>query len=124
MKNLLLLFLFALSGTALSQNLEQLLFELPDASFKEIKSPDGFEAAYELSIKQPLDHKDPSKGHFHQKVFLSHRGFESPTTLITEGYQRPWNRIYELTELLVSNQVQVEHRYYGTSLQIPWTILI
>lgn len=116
MKNLLLLFLITFSASALAQNLEQLLFELPDVSFKAIKTPDGFEAAYELSVKQPLDHKDPSKGHFHQRVFLSHLGFDAPTTLVTEGYQRPRNRIYELTELLSSNQVQVEHRYYGTSL--------
>ncbi|MFT5279200.1 MAG: hypothetical protein ACI9P8_000834, partial [Bacteroidia bacterium] len=92
------------------------LFELPDVSFEEIKTPDDFESAFELKIKQPIDHQDPSKGYFHQKAFLSHRGFDKTNVMVTEGYQRTKNRVYELTELLDANQIQVEHRYYGKSL--------
>ena len=89
---------------------------MPDVQFKKIKTPDGFGAAYELKIKQPIDHKAPEKGHFHQRVFLTHKGFDSPTIICTEGYQRPRNRMYELTEMIGANQLDVEHRYFGESI--------
>jgi len=100
---------------AQTNELETLLFELPDVSFKKIETAENFTATYELQIKQPVDHENPSKGYFHQRVFLSHQGFDQPTVLITEGYDRPRNRINELTKLLNGNQLQVEHRYFGTS---------
>jgi hypothetical protein len=66
-------------------------------------------------VKQPLDHGDLSKGYFYQKVYLSHKAYDVPTILITEGYENPANRIYELTDLVKGNQVKVEHRYFGDS---------
>ena len=91
-------------SNAQSNSLETLLFELPDVVFKKIETADNFETTYELRVKQPIDHSDVSKGYFHQRVFLSHRGFDQPTIMITEGYDRPRNRIDELTELLNGNQ--------------------
>ena len=108
----LLIHLFVTGQT----NLETQLFELEDISFKKIEAPEGFEAAYELSIKQPLDHDHPEKGYFHQKAFLSHRGFNNPTVQITEGYNRDRNRVYELSNLLDANQIDIEHRFYGESI--------
>ncbi|MFM2392898.1 MAG: hypothetical protein RLZZ546_880 [Bacteroidota bacterium] len=96
--------------------LERKLFELNDVIFEKIETPKGFQSAYKLYVKQPLDHADYSKGFFYQKVYLSHRNIESPTVMITEGYERPTNRVYELTEMLNANQVQIEHRYYGESM--------
>lgn len=101
---------------AQSNKLESLLFELPDVSFKKLETPKGYEAAYELMVRQPLDHKNPEGKSFHQKVYLAHRSFEAPTVMITEGYDRPAHRIYELTDLMAGNQVQVEHRYFGKSM--------
>ena len=97
-------------------SLETQLFNLPDVTFKKIETPDGFTAAYELKIRQPLDHKNPAKGYFYQRAFLTHKGFDRPTVICTEGYQRPKNRMYELTEILGANQLDVEHRYFGESL--------
>ncbi len=119
-----LYFLFALFSisiglSAQSVPLETQLFDLPDVSFKKIETPTGFSAAYELRIRQPLDHKDPAKGHFYQKVFLTHKGFDRPVVICTEGYQRPRNRIYELSEILEANQLDVEHRFFGESLPEP-----
>ena len=99
-----------------AQSIENQLFELPDLIFKEIKKADGFEAVYELRVKQPVDHHDPSKGHFYQRAFLSHKGFDRPTVLVTEGYTNTRNRIYELTELIGANQISVEHRFFGESM--------
>ena len=103
-------------SSAQTHSLETLLFELPDVVFKKIETAKNFEATYELRVKQPLDHSDTSKGYFQQRVFLSHRGFDQPTIMITEGYDRPKNRINELTELLKGNQLLIEHRFFGKSV--------
>lgn len=96
--------------------LETALFQLPDVIFKPMETPPGYTAAYELHIKQPLDHEHPEKGHFYQRAYLSHRGFDRPTVICTEGYDRPRNRNYELTDLIEGNQIDVEHRFFGTSV--------
>lgn len=120
-RSFLLLWTVLASFTLLNSQsaLELRLYELPDVIFKPIETPEGFETAYELQVKQPLDHKHPEKGHFYQRVYLSHAGFDQPNVLITEGYHRPSNRIYELTDLLDANQIEVEHRYFGTSVPQP-----
>lgn len=105
-----------MSASAQERTLEQALFELPDVVFKAIETPKGYEAAYELHIKQPIDHNAPDKGFFYQRAFLSHRGFDRPTVMCTEGYSRSSNRVYELTNLIEGNQIDVEHRYYGSSV--------
>ncbi len=109
------LIFFSFSAFAQIPDFEKKLFNLPDVIFKKIDTPNGFESAYQLSIKQPLDHNDITKGYFYQKVYLSHRASNAPTVLITEGYENPSNRIYELTDMLNANQVKVEHRYFGDS---------
>lgn len=120
MRILTLLFLSIFTTTLLAQSdLERALFDLPKVSFKKIETPDDYLAAYELMIKQPVDHTDPDKGHFYQQVYLSHKGFDRPTVLITEGYQAPGNRIYELSELLEANQLRVEHRFFEESTPDP-----
>lgn len=103
-------------GMAQFSAIEQGLYELPDVLFKTIEAPEGFEAAYELHIKQPVDHEHPEKGYFYQRAYLSHRSFDAPMVMATEGYMRPSNRMYELTRYLEANQVDVEHRYFGTSM--------
>ncbi|MBT8233472.1 MAG: hypothetical protein HKO66_09035 [Saprospiraceae bacterium] len=116
MKYIALFLFFGLSNYTYAQDaLEMKLFELPDVIFKKIDTPDGFESAYELKIKQPIDHNSPDKGHFYQRVFLSHRGYDNPTAIITNGYDRPSNNITEVATLLEANQINVEHRYFKES---------
>ena len=112
----LLLFLAPTWLLAQPGALEVKLFNLPDVIFKQIESPEGFEAAYELQIRQPIDHEAPSKGYFYQRAYLSHRSFDAPMVIATEGYHRPSNRLYELTNYLDANQLDVEHRYFGASV--------
>ena len=113
MKYLLPIILLSFSISAFGQtDLEMALFELPDVIFTKIETPDGFEAAYELKIKQEIDHTDPSKGHFYQRVFLSHKGYDNPTAMITNGYGKSRNNITELARLIDANQINVEHRYF------------
>jgi len=109
---------FVLIGLLLSfhtysqSELENLLFELPNVIFKKIATPDGYESAYELKIRQPIDHKDKSKGHFYQRAFLSHKAMDAPTAMITNGYGRPTNRVTEVARLIEANQINIEHRYF------------
>lgn len=108
---------FSLNTNA--QDIEKLLFELPDVIFEKVDSRYDTAIVYELKVKQPIDHKDLSKGSFYQKVFLTHMGFDRPNVIVTEGYSCIRNRNYELTTLLRANQVQVEHRFFGESIPSP-----
>lgn len=115
---ILLSFLLPLLGQAQS-DLEKALFDLPGVSFEKISDQKGFGAVYELQIKQPIDHKDPSIGYFYQRAYLSHRDLSQPTVMVSEGYQRDQNRIYELTNLIEGNQIDIEHRFFGNSIPDP-----
>lgn len=115
------LFVFLIFGifyntNAQSQNLEELLFELPDVIFYEIDSTEDYGPTYQIKVKQPLDHFDKTTGYFYQKVYLTHKGFDRPIVMNTAGYGRNNNSLYELTELLKANQINVEHRYFGESV--------
>ena len=113
-----LLFLVAGMNFAVAQEtiFEDHLFQLPDVIFTEIETAKDYEASYELKIKQPLDHDDPSKGYFYQRAFLSHKGYDRPTVIITQGYTRTGNYIGELADFLGANQIDVEHRFFGESM--------
>lgn len=116
MRKLILITLITCSLNAKSQSIKEALFNLPDVQFKKISTPEGYQAAYELKVKQALDHNDPSKGYFYQRVFLSHAGFEQPTVMVTNGYSKKRNGITEPAKLLNANQLNIEHRYFGKSM--------
>lgn len=82
-----------------------------------------FEERYVVMFDQPLDHKNPSKGHFEQRFVVAHAGFDRPTVIVTEGYggARALNPPYreELSSRLGANQIFVEHRYFGESTPSP-----
>lgn len=119
LRNILLpILFFLLTGSiAFSQNddLDIKLFDLPDVVFEKLGHNDSL-TAYLLRIKQPLDHRDSTKGYFYQRAYLTHLDYSRPTVMVTEGYNRDSNVIYELTELLHANQIIVEHRFFGESM--------
>lgn len=108
--------LIFISSLLSAQNISEQLFNLPNVIFEKVLTPVGYEAAYELKIRQPLDHNDPSKGYFYQRAFLSHAGFTEPTVMVTNGYANARNRISEPATLLGANQISIEHRYFGESM--------
>ncbi len=113
--NIIFCLLFTTSIFAQSK-LEIKLFELPDVIFTKIETPEGYESAYKLMIKQPLDHTNESAGYFYQKVYYSHKGYSNPTAIITNGYNKNNNNITEVATLTSANQLNVEHRYFGESI--------
>lgn len=102
-------------GPVWGQTVEDLLFDMPGVRFEQMVPLEGSESAWALRVQQPVDHNAPDSAHFYQRVFLTHRSFDAPTVLVTEGYERGRNYPYELAELLEANQIIVEHRYFGES---------
>ncbi len=111
----LLFLILSLYSHAQEKHIELSLSEIPDITYEKIKEENGY-VKFVLHVKQPIDHSDTSKGFFRQKVYLSHKGFEKPTVIVTAGYDVNKCTQSELTELLESNQILVEHRYFGASM--------
>jgi hypothetical protein len=116
---LLVALFVALTITAPAQ--DQALFErlraLPDvAEITLMKTDSMFKAGYELRIRQPLDHDSPAGKTFLQSVYVAHVSPTAPVLFETEGYSvRGGGRPRELARLLKSNQIVVEHRFFGKS---------
>lgn len=118
----------AASGQQLKDILESLSKEY-SFTFSQMKVDTFFSEKYELNFLQPLDHDNPDGKTFHQKVYLSHKGYDQPVVLITEGYSAfygsmPWH-VNEVAGLIGANQVCVEHRFFGESVpdSVDWQYL-
>lgn len=95
------------------------------SSYEKIESDSLFSKSWLVWVKQPLDHHNPEKGFFEQRVWLSHKSFDAPMVMITEGYMAPANYTSELARLTNANQLVVEHRFFGRSVpdSIEWQYL-
>ncbi len=104
--------------------LEHALFNLRNVSFKKISGIGAQYLKYELLIKQPLDHSHPEIGFFNQRVLLTHKNFDGPTVMETQGYSLYTER-NEIEKVFLANNINIEHRFYGKSLpdSIQWNYL-
>lgn len=116
------LFFLSLGAFAQSVFLNKLQ-EMPDVSATKVLESTQFKEKYVTYFTQPLDHKEPSKGNFKQRVIVAHVGFDRPTVIVTEGYGAAYalNPKYreELSKLLDANMIFVEHRYFLESTPQP-----
>ncbi|MFA5713406.1 MAG: S28 family serine protease [Bacteroidales bacterium] len=84
---------------------------------------------YQLTVEQPVDWNNPNGKKFNQRIFLMNVAFDRPTTLVTEGYGAAYvknpNYKEELSTLLNSNLVVVEHRFFleSTPDEREWKFL-
>ena len=117
---LLLAPLMAVADKALEQKLAALSNVV---EVKEVPDEAGFDSRYILKVKQPLDHKNPNKGSFTQRVIVMHRGLDRPTLVITEGYGAGYaagpRYNNELSTYFNTNIVFVEHRFFQESKPEP-----
>ncbi|HAN78677.1 MAG TPA: aminopeptidase, partial [Bacteroidales bacterium] len=118
---LLLLFLatlFAISCTPTISETEQLkkLFEKSNFVIEPFTADSVFSANFEVQFKQEIVPGMPDSGYFTQRIYVSHKGFDKPTVIITEGYTANNYYYSELAKLLDANQIIVEHRYFGESV--------
>jgi hypothetical protein len=73
-----------------------------------------------LSYSQPVNHLDPSRGSFEQRLTLLHRSESAPTVAFTSGYNlriAPFRS--EPTALVDGNQVGIEERFFDVSRPEP-----
>lgn len=124
MKKLLLLFVSLLISVVSIAQLSEFLKTQPEIkAIEKITGNDFFNETYKIMVRQPLDHSDTLKGFFFQRVFVADKGKENPVLLITEGYGANYaanpRYINELSPMLNSNQICVEHRYFGESWPDP-----
>ncbi len=71
-------------------------------------------------FEQPVDHDDPSSPTFRQRLIIFHHDAAAPTVMSTQGYDIGLGLgTTEPTAILVANEVQVEHRFFGSSVPEP-----
>lgn len=124
MKKLQLLFISLLISIVSFAQLEQFLKSQSEIkAIEKIPGNDFFNETWKIMVRQPLDHSDTTKGFFQQRVFVADKGKENAVLLITEGYSANYaaspRYINELTPMLQSNQITVEHRYFSESSPEP-----
>lgn len=115
---------------AVSQEITERLAGIEGLSFSEI--PNDHEGShisktFELLVTQPVDHTDPAKGTFEQKVYLSHASTRAPMVMYLNGYTAGSNRyLTEPARQFKANQIHVEHRYFADSKPttgVDWSTL-
>lgn len=94
------------------------LIAQPELTVSKIEGDSAFNEIYEIFIEQPIDHFNPLSGLFKQKIYLSHIDKNLPMVVELDGYSVR-NRPNELSRILKSNQMLVEHRYSGESVPEP-----
>ncbi len=128
----LIVFIVLSLNAAQAQELASILERLSEKfhfTYKEMKTDTFFLEKYLIEIEQAVDHNYPDGKTFTQRVFLSHKGMNNPVVFITEGYAANYAEdsyyLHELTSFLNTNQVCVEHRYFGKSIpdSLDWSKL-
>lgn len=121
-----ILFFAVLSSQLLAEgSIETFLRELPIKNIKILEKESFYSHIYEVMFEQPLDHNDPSRGSFTQRLYISHVDETSPVVLVEEGYTANYYYTSEPAALLKCNQIIAEHRYFGESIpdSVDWKYL-
>ncbi|MGW3033130.1 S28 family serine protease [Streptomyces sp. NPDC001178] len=95
------------------------LLAIPGMSLIEEKPYTGYRF-FVLDYTQPVDHRDPSKGTFQQRITVLHKDVSRPTVFYTGGYNvstTPSRR--EPTQIVDGNQVSMEYRFFTPSRPAP-----
>ena len=120
---LLFALLFVSAAAPAQTDLQQKLGRISTITETRPLESTRFSEKYVTYFTQPLDHRHPEKGSFHQRVIVSHVGIDRPTVIVTEGYGAAYalNPKYreELSELLDANMIFVEYRYFLESTPEP-----
>ena len=123
--SLVLLLCFSVALFADDKVFEKLK-QIPQVRDLEVMMYQPFTKYYIFNFEQPLDHQDPSKGTFKQRVLLGHKEVDRPVVVELEGYGIVTWAPNELTTLFECNQLTIEHRFFKKSVpegEIPWDCL-
>ena len=115
---LVALTMLMLPGTAAAQSTETLLDRLravPGLTVEERPAPAPYRY-FVMSYTQLVDHAQPERGTFQQRLTLLHRALDQPTILYTSGYAVSTTPSRsEPTRLVDGNQISVEQRFFSPS---------
>ena len=119
----LLFFLFVSTSFAfinppdsLNESLIQTFKNLPDVEeVTQLEGDSQYPHVYEIMIRQPLDHLNPNRNFFLQRIYVAHLDFDKPVVFESDGYAVNKYRINELSQIFNANEILVEHRYFGKS---------
>jgi hypothetical protein len=105
--------------------LQEKLEHIPGAAVTAIVPPAGFAQAFQIDLVQNIDHNDPARGTFAQRLYLSFRDEAAPTVFYTTGYGVSRNTESEPAALLQANQVLLVHRYFPDAVPsaTDWSFL-
>jgi hypothetical protein len=88
-------------------------------SLREDPAPAGYRF-FNLTFRQPADHRRPSAGSFDQRITILHRSTDRPMVLYTGGYNvRTTPSRSEPTQIVDGNQLSVEQRFFTPSRPEP-----
>ncbi|MDX3518930.1 S28 family serine protease [Streptomyces scabiei] len=95
------------------------LLAIPGVSLIQEKPYPGYRF-FVLNFTQPVDHRNPKKGTFQQRITVLHKDTARPTVFYTGGYNvstNPGRR--EPTQIVDGNQVSMEYRFFNPSRPDP-----
>lgn len=113
---LYLIAFLSISVTLSAGSIEEFLSELPVSDIRVLEKEAFYSSIYEVMFEQPIDHNDPSRGTFTQRIYISHTDAALPVVFSTEGYSADYYYTTELASLLRCNQIIAEHRFFGKSV--------
>lgn len=107
--------IFAAGCSDKSMTLGERLSTLEADTLFRIDADTMFSEAWEIRLRQPVDHRNPDGPQFSQQVFLYFAGEDRPVIVETEGYGARGGR-NELASLMQANLIRIEHRYFEESM--------
>ncbi|MFD6935640.1 S28 family serine protease [Streptomyces goshikiensis] len=107
------------AGPAAGPDIKDQILAVPGMSLVEEKPYPGYRF-FVLNYTQPVDHKNPWKGTFQQRLTLLHKDTSRPTVFFTSGYNVNTSpRRSEPTTIVDGNQVSLEYRFFTPSRPAP-----
>ncbi|MGW0362546.1 aminopeptidase [Streptomyces sp. NPDC002990] len=107
------------AGPAAATDIKDRILGIPGMSLIEEKPYPGYRF-FVLNYEQPVDHRQPWKGTFKQRLTLLHKDVSRPTVFFTSGYNVNTNpRRSEPTTIVDGNQVSMEYRFFTPSRPDP-----
>jgi hypothetical protein len=83
-----------------------------------VATSNGMPDQYLIELTQPVDHARPDGATFQQRILLTYVGPDAPFVLHTTGYEL-FSFRSDLGKHLSANELEVEHRFFGTSTPMP-----
>ncbi|MFE3096944.1 S28 family serine protease [Streptomyces sp. NPDC059248] len=107
------------AGAPATADIKDRILAIPGMSLIEEKPYPGYRF-FVLNYTQPVDHRDPRKGTFQQRLTLLHKDTSRPTVFFTSGYGLSTTpRRSEPTAVIDGNQVSMEYRFFTPSRPAP-----